>query len=192
MILRDKILSCDLYFSRDVLVDLKSVFILFLRTELVWCRLKIPFPSFSTKSRINVCQTNTQLAKCWKCGEGDEQNYIWNHVLYFFVQNVYDKTKKCVFEIFVESLDLPSIAMSKPRNCWKYCKFLFLPLLLRDRCADIESVNSWKAIFPLLNLVFTTPASKCHLLETILLGAHSFSTNNIWLREYGFDRPTMN
>ena len=75
------------------------------------------FPSFSTKSRINVCQTNTQLTKGWKSRKHDKKS-----------ETFCGKTEKL-----------------KRKNC----NFLFLCLpLLCDRCADIESVNSWKAIFP--------------------------------------------
>ena len=94
-----------------------------------------------------------------------------------------------IHQIFkIKQRNVKSTIYGKP--CWKMKKknwiFLFpLLVLLRDRCADIESV--WipeKQFSHPLVLVFSTPAR--NFLQTILLGPAAslffvaFSTNNIW------------
>ena len=72
--------SCDdlcIFFCKNtklllhVLVDLESLFIFLFRTEVSVPQIGNPFSQFFTKSRINVCQTNTQLTRGWKCGKGE-------------------------------------------------------------------------------------------------------------------------
>ena len=81
-----------------VLVDLESLFIFLFRTEVSVPQVENPFSQFFTKSRINVCQTNTQLTRGWKCGKGE------NLYLKLYSPNIEDKTKKCKINYFLKDL----------------------------------------------------------------------------------------
>ena len=136
--------------------------------KLVCRRLKIPFPSFSPNPGLMSAK---QIHNSPEVGNVEKERiYISN-----FIHQIFKIKQRNVKSTISWKI------------CWKMKKrnwiFLFLLLVLvRDRCADIESVWIPEKQFS-HPLVFSTPATKCHLLQTILLGAAAslffvaFSTN---------------